>query len=115
MATAEAARVAQTYFDSWRANDFDALRTILADDVAFTGPLAQVVGADEYRDSLARLGAITTDIVVRRVFVDGPDVLTWFDLHTEVAPPIPVANWCHVEDGKITRVQVTFDPRGLAP
>jgi len=64
MATAEAARVAQTYFDSWRANDFDALRTILADDVAFTGPLAQVVGADEYRDrwhrrSRSRTGAMS--------------------------------------------------------
>jgi ketosteroid isomerase-like protein len=115
MGTPESARVAQTYFDSWRAHDFDTLRTILADDVTFQGPLAEVEGADAYRDSLARLGKITKDIVVRRVFVDGPDVLTWFDLHTEVAPPTPVANWCHVEDGKITRVQVTFDPRGLAP
>ncbi len=43
------------------------------------------------------------------------DVLTWFDLHTSVAPPAPTANWSHVEDGRITTIQVTFDARPLAP
>jgi hypothetical protein len=42
-------------------------------------------------------------------FVDGEDVLTWFDLRTTIAPPAPVANWSHVEDGRITRIRVTFD------
>jgi hypothetical protein len=46
-------------------------------------------------------------------FVDGEDVLTWFDLHTTIAPPAPVANWSHVEDGRITRIRVTFDSRPL--
>jgi len=45
------------------------------------------------------------------VFVDGPDVLTWFDLHITVAPR-PTANWLPIEDGQITRIPVTFDPRG---
>jgi hypothetical protein len=40
-------------------------------------------------------------------------VLTWFDLHTVVAPPAPTANWQHVEDGRITRIRVAFDPRAL--
>jgi len=26
-----------------------------------------------------------------------------------------IENWTHVEDGKVTRVRVTFDPRPLAP
>ena len=26
----------------------------------------------------------------------------------------PVANWMHVEDGKITRIRVAFDARGIA-
>jgi len=60
-----------------------------------------------------RAARVTTDIVVRKVFADGPDVLTWFDLHTAAAPPCPVANWSHVEDGKIDRIRVTFDPRPL--
>jgi len=32
---------------------------------------------------------------------------------TTVADPVPVANWMHIEDGKITRIRVAFDPRGL--
>jgi len=44
---------------------------------------------------------------------DGSDVLTWFELHAPGADPVPVANWARVEDGKISRVRVTFDPRPL--
>jgi hypothetical protein len=29
------------------------------------------------------------------------------------AGPIPIANWCHVENGKIIRIRNTFDPRSL--
>ena len=47
--------------------------------------------------------------------VAGDNVLTWFDLHTSVADPAPTANWSHVENGKITSINVTFDARPLAP
>jgi len=52
---------------------------------------------------------------VRKVFVDGDDVLTWFELHTSVARPVPTANWSRVQNGKITSIRVVFDARGLAP
>jgi hypothetical protein len=42
------------------------------------------------------------------------DVLTWYDMLTLVADPVPVANWMHVENGKITRIRAAFDPRGIA-
>lgn len=108
-------RAAETYLDSWRAKDFARFRTILADDVDFRGPLAHLTGIDDVAEGMAGLGRITSDVVVHRMVVDGADVITWFDLHTTVAEPTPVANWSHVEDGKITQVRVTFDPRGLLP
>ena len=43
--------------------------------------------------------------------VDGPDVVTWYELHTKIAPPAAVAEWSHVEQGKITMVRVVFDAR----
>jgi hypothetical protein len=61
------------------------------------------------------MAQIVENIVIHKMFVDGPDVLTWFDLHTSVAEPAPTANWSHVESGKITRIRVTFDARPLAP
>ncbi len=42
-----------------------------------------------------------------------PEEVTWFVLRTGAAGPLPVVNWSHVEDGQITRILVTFDPRPL--
>ncbi|GAA3042334.1 nuclear transport factor 2 family protein [Actinokineospora globicatena] len=103
----------RTYFDSWKAKDFDRLRAILADDVTFTGPLGKANGADECRAGIEGLSAIVTDVVVRHRFVDGDDVLTWFELHTTEAGPVQTANWSHVHNGKVDRIQVTFDLREL--
>ena len=105
--------VAATYFRAWKERDFATLRSIVADDVTFRGPLGTADDAESCVKGLQGMAQILDDIVVQHVFVDGQDVLTWFDLHTTVAPPAPTANWSHVENGKITRIRVTFDPRAL--
>ncbi|HEY1518543.1 MAG TPA: nuclear transport factor 2 family protein [Solirubrobacteraceae bacterium] len=115
MAQNDPATVAQAYLDAWKANDWPMLRSLLADDATFEGPLASLQGADTLVEGLQGMARIMTDIVVHKRFVDGPDVLTWFDLHTSVAPPAPTANWSHIEDGKITAIRVTFDARPLEP
>ena len=111
----DAAQIAATYFDAWKVNDFDTMRSLLDDEVTFSGPLAQLEGAEDYMEGIEGMSRITSEIVIQKVFVDGPDVLTWYDLHTTVADPVPVANWVHVEEGKITSLQVAFDARELAP
>jgi hypothetical protein len=105
--------LAATYFRAWSERDFDAFQSVLAEHATFAGPLGRAEGASELRAGIERMSEIVTDIDVRHVFADGPDVLTWFDLHTTVAPPTPVANWSHVDAGRIDRVLVTFDPRRL--
>lgn len=107
--------VFDAYYEAWRANDFERLRSVLADDMEFSGPLAQLKGADECVRGLERMSEIKTDIVIERMLSDGADVLSWFALHTTVASPVPVASWAHVRDGRITSLQVTFDPRPLGP
>ncbi|HUZ54795.1 MAG TPA: hypothetical protein VMU94_20000 [Streptosporangiaceae bacterium] len=42
-------------------------------------------------------------------------MITWFELHTAGTAPLPAVNWRHVQNGKITSIQVTFDPRPLSP
>jgi hypothetical protein len=107
--------LAATYFEAWKARDFDALRAILADRCTFRGPLGTADSGEECVEGLRGMSRILEDIDVQRVFADGDDVLTWFDLHTSVAPPAPTANWMYVEGGKIARIRVTFDARPLAP
>lgn len=114
-AAGEVSEVAATYFEAWKARDFARLRSTLADDVTFQGPLGQADNAEECIAGLQRMSQMMTDIVIRKTFVDGNDVLTWFDLHTNLADPMPTVNWRHVENGKIKWIRVTFDPRPLFP
>lgn len=111
---AEAITAAATYFDAWRDRDFARLRSVLADDVDFDGPMGQVKGGDDCLRGLEGLAQIVTGIDIRKVFAAGADVLTWYDMSTKVTEPVPVANWMHIEDGKINRIRVAFDPRGIA-
>jgi len=111
---ADTAALAATYFRAWQDRDFELFRSVLADDVTFDGPMGQARNADECVQGVKGLSQIVTGIVIRRVFVDGDDVTTWFELHTSAtSEPMLVANWCHVRDGKIATIRVTFDPRPL--
>lgn len=93
MSTEDLRTIATTYFEAWRAGDVERLRSILSDGVTFRGPLGAADGADECLEGLGRMAQMITDLRIQKIAVDGPDVLTWFDLHTEAAPPIPVVNW----------------------
>ena len=109
----EPTQIAEKYFDSWKHRDFESLRTILADDVTFSGPMGAASGADDYVKQLAGFAEMLDDITVEKMIADDGDVLTWFNLHPKSGDPVPVVNWCHVEDGKAQRVRVVFDPRSL--
>ena len=81
--------------------------------MTFDGPLGHAANAEDCIAGLRRMSEIVTGIVIRKTFVDAADALTWFDLHTAGTGPLPAANWRHVENGKITSIRVTFDPRPL--
>ena len=106
-------QISETYFAAWEAGDYDTLGSLLADDVDFVGALGQTSGAEETLAGLKGMGQVLARIDVRARVADASDVITWFDLHTTVAAPVAVANWTHVEDGKIKHINVTFDPRDL--
>ncbi|WP_424216291.1 nuclear transport factor 2 family protein (plasmid) [Streptomyces sp. BI20] len=107
------AEIAERYFDAWQTGDFEALRALLADDVSFVGALGTADGAEACLAGLRGMSTILERIEVKARVADADDVITWFDLHTTDAPPTPTANWTHVEDGRITAIRVTFDPRGI--
>lgn len=87
---------------------------MLADDVTFHGVLGVASGADECIAGLRGMAEnIVTHLDIQVMVAEGPDVLTWFDLHTASTEPLPTVNWSHVENGRISRIRVTFDPRPL--
>jgi hypothetical protein len=111
--TDSAGRVAAAYFDAWKSNDIERVRPLLHEDVAFDGALGSTRGVEETIAGLGRMFAMTEHVEVLHRWVDGPDVLTWFELRTEIAGPLAIVNWSHVEAGRITWIRVTFDPRPL--
>lgn len=114
MTTTKTAReLAETYFTAWEAGDFDTLRGLLAEGVDFVGALGTASGVEEALAGLKGLGQVLEKIDVQVRVAEGDEVITWFELHTKVAAPTPTVNWMHVDDGKVTRIRVTFDPRAL--
>jgi ketosteroid isomerase-like protein len=103
----------ERYFTRWNAGAFDELQALFADDATFRGPLGTAEGPEALREGLQNIAAMSTDRKVVTMLAQGADVITWFELHTETAEPVPVANWAKVQDGKIQRVRVAFDPRPL--
>lgn len=105
--------LAETYFTCWEARDFAPLRPHLAPDCVFTGVFGVAHGPDEFLRGLSGMAAATDSLAVRARLADETDVITWFDLGMGGAPATAVANWTHVENGLITAVNVTFDPREI--
>jgi hypothetical protein len=114
MAT-DAQSLVKGYFDAWKTNDFEAMRSLLDDRLDFAGPIDHFDNADAFQQAVQGLSQMKDDLVVHKMWVDGPDVIVWYDLHTKVAPPAPVAEWHHVEHGKVTMVRAVFDARPFAP
>lgn len=55
-----------------------------------------------------------TDIVIEHMWSDEFDVITWYEFHTtKTSKPMPIVNWSYIENNKITKIRVTFDPRPL--
>ena len=107
------AALATTYFAAWQEHDWARMRAILADDVTFRGPLGRADSAEECIAGLRAMARTLDYIDVRARLSDDMQVITWFDLHSTVAPPTPTANWTRVRDGKIASIRVAFDPREM--
>jgi limonene-1,2-epoxide hydrolase len=111
--TTTPAEVAAAYFRAWQHGDIDQVRPLLDPGVTFAGALGSTSGIEETLRGLAGMFAMTRQVEVVKRWTDGPDVLTWFELSTATAGPLAIVNWSHVEDGRITRIRVTFDPRPI--
>jgi len=107
--------IVETYFGAWTSKDFDTARSLLRDDLSFTGPIDTFDNADSLIESLTGLSSILESADIRRVFVDGDEVCVFYDLHTGPAGTAPVAEWYQVRGDRIGRIQAIFDARPFAP
>ena len=107
------AAIAEFYFECWAAGDPAPLRDLLHPDVTFDGALGSTRGPDEFLEGLAGMFAATESNTVRLRLASDDDVITWSELRIGDSAPMQVANWTHVEGGRIVAVRATFDPRPM--
>ncbi|HTW55314.1 MAG TPA: nuclear transport factor 2 family protein [Thermoplasmata archaeon] len=107
--------VVMSYQAAMGKGDWKGARGHLADHLEFSGPLDTFHKADDYIAALQKLFPMVEKVDVKRVFAENADVVILCDLHFK--PPMPtmyVVEWYTVTGGKISRVQVVFDPRPMA-
>jgi len=114
MSDSSSADVVERYNRAFSAGDIATARSLLADDLHFTGPFEEFHNPDDYLASLAKLAPIVEGTDVHRVVSSGEDVVTIYDLHTSAAGTSPIAEWATVRGGKIAAIRVFFDARPFA-
>jgi hypothetical protein len=109
----DAGEVLSSYYEAANKRDFDACRRHLADQFVFRGLFRTYQSADEYLGDFKQLLQITRRLEIKSLVSQGADAVILFELETTApaAATTLVAEWHHIENGKISRVQSVFDGR----
>jgi SnoaL-like domain len=112
----DARSIGEGYFDAWTSGDFGTARSLVHDDLTFRGPFETFERADDFFESLRRVGGgLLKRADKKKVFVEGSDVCVIYDFVTDT--PVgtsPTVEWYRVRDGQIAEIQVVFDTRPFA-
>ncbi len=114
MIKTQALDVVDAFFTALTERDYPTMRSLIHEDLAFTGPLATIDNAEDYLQGMQHVRGATTDLFRRAIFTDGDDVCQIYDV-TFANPELtlPVAEWHHVRENRIDRIQVFCDTRPL--
>ncbi|MDF0528592.1 nuclear transport factor 2 family protein [Tsukamurella sp. 8F] len=102
--------LAARFHSASSSGDSETLRSLLADDVRFIGPVAHTSGVEDTVAGLVEMAeAIRVDEVAVLVGGDA-DAIIWSDVSLSERPAIPVATWLHFDaDGRIGVIRTVFD------
>ena len=114
-ALASPAETVEQYFNAWTSKDFDTARSLMHDDLSFSGPFDTFDTADALLESIKGLTQMLESAERRGLIADGDQVCAIYSLHTGPVGTAPVAEWYTVRDGKIASIEAFFDARPFAP
>jgi ketosteroid isomerase-like protein len=107
--------VVRRYYDAWQHKGGDFSDVPLAEDFAFTGPVASFDSAEGYRAMAREAGRAVTSFEVRRQVVDGDSAFSIIDWEMAIpgVGPLRAAEWLQVADGQIVRGELFYDGEEL--
>jgi ketosteroid isomerase-like protein len=105
--------VVDRYFGALTTRDLTTVRTLLHDDLTFTGPMATLASADDYLRGLEHITAGILRMERRGVVGDGNDIVQIYDVVLNDGT-VPVAEWLRLRDRRIASIEMMLDPRPFA-
>lgn len=103
------------FLQAWSSNDMQAARQLLAPDVTFTSPRAQLVGADATAEAIGMFAAQVTSVDVMAAGVDADRLVVMYTMHVKDMGSIVAAERYTMSDGVISAIDLVFDTAALDP
>jgi hypothetical protein len=103
-------KVAENYYNSMLAKDFDKMASYLHDNVHFVGPLAEMHGKDAVVLAAKNFGGILQDIQIRSRFSSGNQIMFAYDMIV----PAPIGKFraavlMEFTDRLISKIELFYD------
>ena len=109
MTTISAKETVLLFLNALNAEDFEAARKYVSDDMKFEGVMGQRDGAEIYFGDMKKM---KFKYEIKKALADNGDVMIFYDINMS-GRKIFSSGWYHVENGKIECFKVLFDPRPL--
>ncbi len=109
----EALAIVERYLDVLAGHEHDALPELIArEGFRYRSPIANIDDTTAFLEFIMVSGGILQGIRRRHAFADGADVCHWLVFDTMLSERVstPAAQWARVEHGRITRIELLFDP-----
>ena len=110
----DTAEVVGAYHDAWTRKDYARARALLAGTLAVEVPVNNYPTAESFAAALESFGSMVSSVELLAAMSDGNQAMLLYDLEAGPVGRLRVAEHFTVEGGKITRIRVAFDARGIA-
>jgi ketosteroid isomerase-like protein len=114
----KALEVVNRYYDITENKKGMGLENILAEDVAFAGPLKKCSGSREYMEFAKQFLQMHRATRMLKQFESGSDVCSIYEM--DIATPageiitLELADWIKVSGGRVATQKIYYDPREFA-
>jgi ketosteroid isomerase-like protein len=100
------------YFEAWTNKQYDRVRAMMADDLAWESPLNAFSTADDVMPGFKRFVDSVKKATLVKLAADGENAALLYDCEFPFGT-IRMTTWLTFKGGKIAAVALTFDPTEL--